>query len=260
MESETQIELLISIVSHKHGDQVKILLDCIEMHCDLSKIAVALTVNIKEKFLFEIDNYTFPIYVINNAKPKGYGVNHNKAFSLKQSKFYCVLNPDVYFTADPFPALIDNIIEENAGVIGPIIYNSNSKLEDTARMLPTPLKIIARQFKRENDYKLKKTYQEVDWIAGMFMLYKSEVFKELNGFDERYYLYGEDVDICARVWLSGSKVIWDNTAQGIHDAQRSSHNNFKYFMLHLISLTRLFLSPAYYKRLFQKLYEYKNFV
>jgi len=246
-------ELLISIVSHNHGDQVKKLLDCIEMYCNLSKITVALTLNVKESLPFEIFNYSFPIFEIQNKKPKGFGTNHNKAFSLKKCNFYCILNPDVYFSADPFPALIDDINLENAGIIGPTVYNSTSELEDTARMHPTPLRLLIRQFKKHNDYNLKKTYQEVDWVAGMFMLFKSEVFKKLNGFDEWYFLYCEDTDICARVWLNGSKVIWNNTTKVFHDAHRSSHSNLKYLTLHLISLTRLFLSSVYYKRFFQKL-------
>ena len=59
----------------------------------------------------------------------------------------------------------------------------------------------------------------------MFLIFKKEVFKELNGFDESYFLYYEDIDICLRTWRSGKKVAVSKVSSIEHLAQRDSHKN-----------------------------------
>ena len=81
----------------------------------------------------------------------------------------------------------------------------------------------------------------------MFLLFPRASFEALGGFDQRYHLYCEDVDICARVRLQGHDVVLCPRAKVIHHAQRSSHGSFKYFRWHLTSIARLFLSPVYWQ-------------
>lgn len=77
------------------------------------------------------------------------------------------------------------------------------------------------------------------------MLFPKEVFQEMSGFDTRYFLYYEDVDLCARLALKGYRVALCQNVSVIHDAQRASRNSFFHFKLHLTSLLRFFLSPVY---------------
>jgi hypothetical protein len=86
-----------------------------------------------------------------------------------------------------------------------------------------------------------------DWVGGMAMLFPRAVFERLGGFDSRYFMYYEDVDICARTWLLGYHVIQCPMAKVVHDAQRSSHRSFKYLRWHLTSMCRFFLSPVYWR-------------
>jgi N-acetylglucosaminyl-diphospho-decaprenol L-rhamnosyltransferase len=79
----------------------------------------------------------------------------------------------------------------------------------------------------------------------MFMLFPREIFKEIGGFDERYFLYYEDVDLCARLTLAGYRILLCNTVSAIHDARRSSHKNLRYMRLHLLSIIRFFFSDVY---------------
>ena len=252
MNNRSKTELLISVVSHNQGQQVKQLLDSIEKHCNHDRIAVVLTLNVAEDLPFDQSAYPFSLSICPNQKPEGFGANHNKAFNFMNSNYFCVLNPDVCFREDPFPALIESVKEIEAGVTAPVVYNSGDQLEDSVRMLPTPLKIWQRQFAKKLDYTPAEKIQEVDWIAGIFMLFKSSLFKQLKGFDEKYYLYCEDVDICSRLWLQGKKVLWNSGVVIYHDAQRSSHREWRFLGLHLASLLRLFCSPVYYRRYYQK--------
>jgi GT2 family glycosyltransferase len=79
----------------------------------------------------------------------------------------------------------------------------------------------------------------------MFMLFPCHVFQDLKGFDERYFLYYEDVDICARMSLAGVRVALCPDIRVFHHAQRSSHRNMKYLKWHLASMLRFFTSPVY---------------
>jgi hypothetical protein len=85
----------------------------------------------------------------------------------------------------------------------------------------------------------------VDWVAGMFMLFAKKTFERLNGFNERYFLYYEDVDICARLNLAGLKVMVNPAARVVHYAQHSSHRSLKYLRWHISSLYRFLTSHEY---------------
>jgi GT2 family glycosyltransferase len=79
----------------------------------------------------------------------------------------------------------------------------------------------------------------------MFMLFTRETFEAVGGFDERYYLYYEDVDICARLRMAGKEVVLCPTVQVIHDAQRQSHTSPRHLAWHLASMLRFFTSAPF---------------
>jgi N-acetylglucosaminyl-diphospho-decaprenol L-rhamnosyltransferase len=80
-----------------------------------------------------------------------------------------------------------------------------------------------------------------DWVAGMFMLLKSSTYENLEGFDEKYFLYYEDIDLCLRSWRAKSSVIVSKNVSIVHKAQRDSHANLGFFILHLKSMCRFFV-------------------
>jgi len=252
MKGTAKTELLISIISHDQGDELITLLNCIEKHCS-KNLAVVVTLNVEEKLPFSKADYSFPLIIIENfLKPRGFSTNHNQAFACMESDYFCVLNTDVYFSKDPFPCLIDAVAEEDIGVIAPLAYSTSDQLADSARKLPTPFKLLQRRFIKRNEYLPSESFRYVDWVAGFFMLFDSELFKKLCGFDEKYFLYCEDVDICSRIWLDGKKVAWAGGTIVYHEAKRRSHSQLYYLARHIISMLRLFCSKVYYRRLYQK--------
>lgn len=247
-----QRDILVSLITHRQGQLVHRLLQDIEGKCDHKRIRVILTVNMDEVLPFDETYFSYPITIIKNKKIKGFAVNHNHAFLLFASKYFCVLNPDIRLVDDPFSRLVDCFEEPKAGIVAPMVYNSRSDLEDSARQLPTPGRIIHRLIDRNLEYEPTGGMVEVDWAAGMFLVFKTEVFTNLNGFNERYFLYCEDIDICSRAWLVGKKVLWINDVLVIHEARRKSRKNLQYLGLHLSSYLKLLTSAVYYKRLRQK--------
>lgn len=238
----------ISVVSHGQFGLVKNLLDDLEKFCSALKFELILTLNLTEHV--KLDSYKFPVRIISNERVKGFGENHNAAFAIAKGDYFCVVNPDVRLTNNVFDALLLFHIQKNAGLTAPVVLNSAGELEDSARRFPSPLSIGLKMLTFSNrSERFSNFLYEPDWVAGMFMLFKSVEYKALGGFDERYFLYYEDVDICARLALKGRSVQVCPTANVIHDAQRSSRKSIKYLRWHLSSMLRFFISINYLRLL-----------
>jgi N-acetylglucosaminyl-diphospho-decaprenol L-rhamnosyltransferase len=237
----------VSIVSHGQLDVVADLLADIQEFCSDAPLEVILTLNIDEPMGIQTNHYSYPIVLIKNEKPKGFGANHNQAFRAANGEFFCVLNPDIRLTADPFQSLLEALKDELLGVCAPLVLNEEGQIEDSARRFPSPLVILKKVIgsKRSPDYQIGSQSLRPDWVGGMFMLFRSAVYEKLGGFDERYFLYYEDVDLCARLNILGMHVVLTPASSVIHLAQRTSHRNLKYMRWHLSSMLRFFLSHNY---------------
>lgn len=242
-------KLSVSIVSHLQADMVADLLADLDNLCDVYSIEVILTLNISEVLGFGLEDYSFPIVLQRNVAPAGFSSNHNRAFSLSKGDIFCVMNPDIRLCGDPFPALVACLDNTAVGAVAPLVLSPSGAVEDSARRFPTPFTIACKAFGGcgANDYTVTHLPVLADWLGGMFLVFSRSVFTQLCGFDQRYFLYYEDVDICARLCLRGYRVMLIPQARVIHHAQRSSHRKFKYFYWHVQSMVRFFLSPVFLK-------------
>jgi GT2 family glycosyltransferase len=240
-------QVTISVVSHKQIDLVAALFADIARHCTVGTVEVILTLNLPEELSFSERDYPFLLKVVRNSTPRGFGENHNQAFKVASGDFFCVINPDICFDNNPFHTLLMCLEDSSIGVVAPIVLSEDGKIEDSFRRFPTPFTIICKAFGKSkgNDYVIGNKLIHPDWAGGMFLLFPRVLFEKLGGFDQRYFLYYEDVDICARLRLLGYEVVVCPQARVYHHAQRSSHHNFRYFCWHLKSMTRFFFSPVY---------------
>ena len=231
--------ITLSVVSHRHNAMVGRLLQDIERHC-ASGVTVVLTENVADSEPVATGNLSIPVDRIANASPKGFGANHNAAFARCRTPLFCVVNPDVRFGTDPLPALSRTLKDGRVGVVGPLVRNSRGGPEDSARVFPTLGSLLLRAFHepRGPAYAMDRGPVAVDWIAGMFMLFRREAFEAVGGFDEGYFLYYEDVDICRRLRSKGFEVVFNPGAEIIHEAQRASRGNARLAFHHLSSVLR----------------------
>jgi hypothetical protein len=245
--STTSPAISVSIVSHAQAHLLKALLADLHQYCNSTSIEVLLTLNLPETLPFGLTDFDFPVIVLENPQPKGFAANHNQAFVRSSGQFFCVLNPDVRLTDDPFPALLACLQSGVIGVAAPMVVDEQGKAEDSARRFPTPFKIICKVFGGcyGSDYDMKGEIIYPDWVGGMFMLFPRAVFEKLTGFNQRFHLYYEDVDLCARLRLQGYEVALCPVARVIHEARRDSHRNLKYLMWHLSSMVRFFCSVTF---------------
>ncbi len=234
------------MVSHGHGAHLFPLMCKLRALCIPNVGHVIVTVNVPEPDLITrlgTQAWTFKLTLIHNHVPKGFGANHNAAFKQANLDYFCVLNPDIDFDVDPFPELISHLNQPLTGCAFPVQLDETGQIQDYARKLPSPSALFVRYFGLKGKTQI---LSQPDWVNGAFMLFPSKIFGQLKGFDEGYFMYCEDVDICLRLQLVGLKLS-QSTATVIHAAQRNTRANLRHFIWHVTSMIRLWLSPAYKK-------------
>jgi N-acetylglucosaminyl-diphospho-decaprenol L-rhamnosyltransferase len=239
--------LSVSIVSHRQAGLIALILDDLRS-CLSQRDEVFVTLNVPEKFSFAPTEFPYQLRVAANESPKGFGANHNAAFHRSRGRFFCVLNPDIRIETNPFPVLTDWLTNDaQVAAAAPVITAPDGQVEDSARRFPTPSIILAKLLGRTRhpDYELRSDIVYPDWLAGMFIVFRRDAFEAVNGFDERYFLYYEDVDISARLALAGWRVALCTGARAVHAARRQSHRSLRYLRWHVSSMLRFFASSAY---------------
>lgn len=230
----SEFQITVSIVSHGHGQMVSRLVE--ELHKCPEVERVVVTQNILEDGAL---NPSKKYILRKNFQPKGYGANQNTAFYLAENTFFCVLNPDIQIKNNPFPELLANFSNSNVALVAPKIINPEGRVEDSARKFPTLRSLLSKAVGGSNGI-----YHEInsspDWVGGMFMLFRSDVFREIGGFDEKFFLYYEDVDICWRLRQGEYEIKFVPSVEVIHDARRQSRRSPRYAVWHLQSMARYF--------------------
>jgi len=231
----------VSIVSHGHALMVGALVETLLGFQEVGEVIV--TCNIPE----DIDILTSErVKLIVNPQPLGFAANHNNAFQISGGLFFCVLNPDVLFSGNPFGTL-ERILKEHKGecILAPLVRDGNGVVADSFRYFPSAGRILEKVFfGKEGRYPMSGSLVRPDWVAGMFLLIRRDVFTALGGFDSRYHLYYEDVDLCWRLRQRGGEVLLCTTVHVLHTAQRDSWRKPRYFLWHLASMFR-FLTVRY---------------
>lgn len=232
----------LSIVSHGQGALIHPLL------ADLSRGAVAateiiVTLNLPEDESFLREFPTLPLRVIRNDAPKGFGANHNAAFRASTAPYFVVVNPDIRLQDFRIAPLLAELDDPSIGLSAPLVFSGAGELQDSARSFPTVGRLLRRKLQgvRGPDYVFGPTSADVDWVAGMFMVLRRDTYAAIGGFDDSYFMYFEDVDLCKRLRDRGLRTVVVPSVRVIHDAQRASRRSARHMAWHLSSAFR-FLS------------------
>ena len=239
-------KLLISIVIHEQGKLVSPLLSDLASvdFSEWTEVRIILTINVPEEEQF-LTPFT-DLVIIRNVRPLGYGANHNQAFASWESDFFLVLNPDIRLGNFEIFSLASRMGARTL-VCAPVVRSSRGSIEDSARRFPTSLGMLQRVLlkKHASEYVVQPGQKDIvfiDWLAGMFMLFRSSQYRKLQGFDTMFFMYLEDADICRRGHEMELKVEYHTQGSVVHDARRRSLKDRNHFFWHLRSLMRyLFL-------------------
>jgi hypothetical protein len=218
-------------------------------------VRVVLTLNLPEpdleRSLLERD-WPFVLEFIRNSEPMGFGANHNQAFALCEAKWFAIVNPDIFWPAGHvsfWDALKQDTWPQNAGMVCPQQHDFDGRLQDFTRELVTPWGLAVRIWNRWCGFSpsgVAVSVEQADWVNGACMIFRAKVFAELKGFNERYFMYCEDTDICLRLALAGW-VIQGVELAVVHDARRNTGRSWRHLTWHLRSLWRLWTSEVFWR-------------
>lgn len=187
----------------------------------------------------------------------GFGAGHNLAIKkhANNSDFFLICNPDIIFDVTEFEKLLEFAFGQNAGLFLPRIVYNNGENQYGARLLPSPLNLFARRFSPKYAESLDETYllknislskpSFVPYLHGCFMLFRSKCLLELKGFDERYFMYMEDVDLSRRCAERYGNIYYP-LAQVIHLHEQGSYKNNTLLRAHLRSAWQYFNKWGWY--------------
>ena len=196
------------------------------------------------------------IEYIFNGRNLGYGAAHNLAIEKArgESKYHLVLNPDVEFDPKILTGLF-NFMEqrESIGLVMPKVLYRNGEIQYLCKKLPSPTDLFLRRFipppakflfkKILEGYELKnKDYDspmDIPNLSGCFMFIRTKVFSEIGLFDEQYFLYLEDTDLCRRI-NNHYRTVYYPRVSIIHGYNKASYKSFKLLRYHLVSSIKYF--------------------
>ena len=239
-----------SIVVYK--ENLKVLENAIDsfLGSPLSKKLYIIDNSPSNEFKNKIQNDSVE-YIYSN-KNVGFGKGHNSILHklTSENKYHLILNPDVRF----HPEILEKLVikmesNESFSMIAPRVLNSNNELLYTARRYPSLFELILRflgifkKFTIRGEYKNQNHKQSFspDFVQGSFMLFKTEDLLRLEGFDERYFMYMEDVDICRKIDLSGKRKLYFPATEIIHTHRKGSSKEFRLFFIHISSIIKYFI-------------------
>ncbi len=193
-----------------------------------------------------------------NGKNIGFGAGHNIVIDkIKNfSKYHLILNPDVSFKPSVISSLIKAIEkEEELAMIAPKVIFPNGEHQYSCRKYPTVLEMISRKMGIFKKYVQGREYRNGDltkpfypnFIHGCFQLFKTEYFVKIHGFDERYFLYMEDVDICKKIDTIGKKKMYYPNEEVVHVLKKGSSKSIQLFIHHFLSSSKYFFKWGFKK-------------
>ena len=176
----------------------------------------------------------------------GFGKGHNLALQYlsTDSDIHMIINPDIYFDSHEITQFLHwfKNSEDIALAVPKVLYEDGT-YQPIVRDIPTITTLIKRKLGISSDEwpesKLTSV-QEIPFAHGCFYTFKTETFKKLHGFDERFFLYMEDLDIFIRAKKYGKTVI-NPDFKIYHEHRKGSSKNFKLFLWHLSSAIKFFI-------------------
>jgi GT2 family glycosyltransferase len=206
-----------------------------------------------DKLKNELASYTGIDYIFNNDNV-GFGKGHNISIrkSIDDAPYHLVFNPDIFFPQGTLEELFQYGSQHpEVGLILPKVYSFGSEMQYLCKRLPAPFELIVRRFlpstKVAKDslfyYEMRdKNYNEIfeaPSLSGCFMFLRSEALKKVGLFDERYFIYMEDIDLSRRIAMQ-FKTIYFPHVHIYHGHARESYGFNKLLLLHIHSAIKYF--------------------
>lgn len=244
--------LTASIVTYQHSIcEIRKVVDCVLNSTVKILYVVDNSSNDSLRELIGVSDKIRYIYSLN----LGYGAGHNIAIRKaieEGAEYHVVINPDIYFETGVIEVLFQYAdTHPDVGLMMPKILYPDGEIQYLCKLLPTPLDLLIRRFipnkkwqTRSNwRYELRfadyNTIMEVPSLSGCFMFLRMEILQRTGGFDERYFMYAEDLDLCRRIGQV-AKTVYYPVVEVFHAYGKGSYKNKKLLKYHIRSIITYF--------------------
>ena len=252
------MKLSIVIVSYNAPKHLEICLDsCQEALKNFEGEIIVVDNNSSEiDFLSLKKNYPNVNYLL-QTENLGFAKANNIGVEKALGDYILILNPDTIIPEDIFPKLIDfHQSKEKIGLVGVRLIDTNGNFHpESKRNIPTAKNSFSKLFKRFNSstvnnyYKLEVGEFETapcEILVGAFIFTTKQIYKQIGGFDARYFMYGEDIDISYSAELAGYTNYYVGDITVLHYKGESTKRDKKYFRIFFEAMM-IFLSKYYQK-------------
>ncbi len=191
---------------------------------------------------------------IKNIKNTGYGSAHNIAISKSISShtdYHLVVNPDIMFESDIFNGIVAFMNKNTEiGHLMPKVCYPTGEIQYLCKLLPTPFDLIFRRFfpsewtkKRRDYFELRASgydkIMDVPYLSGCFMFLRVKALEETGLFDERFFMYPEDIDLTRRI-NSKYRTVFYPYLTIVHHHAKSSYVDRKMLLIHIANMIKYF--------------------
>jgi GT2 family glycosyltransferase len=190
--------------------------------------------------------------VIDAPSNLGYGRAHNLAIALGRSRsaYHLLANTDIEYSGDPLLQLSQLMnADDSIGLLAPRIRYPDGRLQANARLLPSPLDLFAKRLpsawlrRRRDRFLLSRMdlveQTNVPFLTGPFMFFRTSVLQSLGGFDPRYFVFGEDVDLSRRAHAV-ARTVYEPRIEITHYSRSETSRSFRRLMLLASGYVRYF--------------------
>jgi GT2 family glycosyltransferase len=184
----------------------------------------------------------------------GYGAAHNIA--IRESiyddiPYHLVINPDIILTKEALETMLLFIAQHSeVGSLMPRVIYPNGQLQRLCKLLPTPMDVFGRRFlpakwmqRRNQTYELHASgydrLMNIPYLSGCFMLLRTQAVQQARLFDERFFMYPEDMDLTRRIHRDYLTVFFPH-ATIIHNHEKASYKSLKMLWIHMVNMCRYF--------------------
>ena len=189
-----------------------------------------------------------------NGRNLGYGAAHNIGIrkTLKQQiGYHLVVNSDIEFERSILDEMAEFMrLNQNVGLLMPKVTYPNGEIQHLCKLLPTPLDLIGRRFlppammrNRTEKFELRNTgydkIMNVPYLSGCFMLLKTKALRETGLFDERFFMYPEDIDLTRRIHRKYLTIFYPRVSI-IHNHKKASYHDRRLLRIHMVNMCRYF--------------------
>jgi GT2 family glycosyltransferase len=183
---------------------------------------------------------------------RGFGAGHNAVITRyrQQAEFILICNPDIAFEQGEVDKLYAFSVRHQTGLSIPKVVYPDGSLQHGCKLLPSPYQLLIRRFISRFSSNINTEYElrNADYsrpffapsLSGCFMLLSQRALSDVGGFDTRFFLYLEDVDLSRRVCQAQHVVRYCPDALVIHESQRRSYRDVRFLLFHITSAIRYF--------------------